>query len=89
MKKQFEFEFEDLSSRNTISFEYDGEVEEKMSVLCENDVPVIYVNRQALLFLAKTFIKMALGEYPIGFHIHLSQDLDTDQPEAVRIVLSN
>ena len=46
--KKFEFEFEDLSSRNSISFDYDGEVEEKMSVLCENDVPVIYVNRQAL-----------------------------------------
>jgi hypothetical protein len=89
MKKKFEFEFEDLSSRNTISFEYDGEVEEKMSVMCESGVSVIYVNRQALLFLAKTFIKLALGEYPTGFHIHLSQDLDADQPEALRIVLNN
>jgi hypothetical protein len=87
--KKFEFEFEDLSSKNTISFEYDEEVEEKMSVLCENDVPVIYVNRQALLFLAKAFIKMALGEYSTGFHIHLSQDLDADQPEAIRIVLND
>ena len=89
MNKKFDFEFEDLSSKNTISFEYDDEVEEKMSVLCENDVPVIYVNRQALLFLAKTFIKMALGEYSTGFHIHLSQDLDADQPEAIRIVLND
>ncbi|HEU0179566.1 MAG TPA: hypothetical protein VFV58_35480 [Blastocatellia bacterium] len=89
MIKKFEFEFEDLSSRNSISFDYNGEVEEKMSVLCENDVPVIYVNRQALLLLAKTFIKMALGEYPTGFHVHLSQNLDADQPEAMRIVLNN
>jgi hypothetical protein len=89
VKKKFEFEFEDTSSENRISFEYDSEFEEKISVLCENEIPVIYANRQALLFLAKTFIKMALGGYSIGFHIHFSQDLDADQPEVMRIILSD
>jgi hypothetical protein len=89
VKEKFEFEFEDTSSKNTITFEYDNEVEEKMSVVLENDVPVIYVNRQALLFLAKTFIKIALGKYSNGFHIHLAQDFDADQPEAIRIVLND
>ena len=89
MKKNFEFEVEDTSSRNMVSFEYDGETEEKMSVVLENDMPVIYLNRQALLFLAKTFIKMALGEYLSGFHIHFSQDFDADQPEAIRVVLND
>jgi hypothetical protein len=89
VKEKFEFEFEDTSSKNTITFEYDNEVEEKMSVVLENDVPVIYVNRQALLFLAKTFIKIALGKYSTGFHIHLAQDFDADQPEAIRIVLND
>jgi hypothetical protein len=87
--KKFEFEFEDRSSSNEISFEYDNEIEEKMSIVLENDIPVIYANRQALLFLSKALIKIALGEYSTGFHIHLCQDLDADQPEAIRIVLNN
>src|SRR5262245_1573515 len=44
------------------------------------------INRYSLI-LAKALIKIALGEYSTGFHIHLCQDLDTDQLEAIRIVL--
>jgi hypothetical protein len=87
--KKFEYEFEDESFRKTISFEYDDEIDEEMEVSVENGVPCLYVNRQALLALAKTFIKMALCDYQDGFHVHLSQDFDGDKPEAIRCFLKS
>lgn len=87
MKKRFEFEFDDQSQQGTISFAYDDAVDERMSVLVENGIPVIYANRATLVFLAKTFIKMALCAYPDGFHVHLNQDMDADKPEALRVIL--
>ena len=88
MKRRFEFEFDDQSPRGTISFDYDEAVDERMSILVENDVSVLYANRAALVFLAKAFIKMALCPYPDGFHFHLNQDLDADRPEALRVTLN-
>ena len=87
MKRKFEFEFEDQSP-STISFEYDVSAEEKISVLIEDGIPVLYVNRQALLFLVKTFAKMALCDYPDGFHVHLTKDFDADEAEALRVILN-
>jgi hypothetical protein len=89
MKRKFDFEFEDQAFENSISFEYDDAVEEEMTVIVENGVPVMYANRQAFLSLAKTFIKIALCDYSDGFHIHLGKDFDTDQPEILRVVLNN
>ena len=86
MKRKFEFEFEDQSPK-TISFEYCEALEEKMSVVVESGVPVIYANRSALLFLAKTLAKMGMCEYEDGFHIHLNTDFDSDKPEALRVVI--
>lgn len=87
MKKKFEFEFEDTSASGTISFDYNEDLEEKMSAVVENGVPVIYLNRQALILLIKTFVKIALGQYQAGFHLHFYEDFDADKPEAIRIVL--
>jgi hypothetical protein len=87
MRKKFEYEFDDESSENAISFEYDDDIEEDMEVILEDGIPSIYANQQALISLAKTFIKMALSEYEDGFHIHLRKDFDADQPEAIRCFL--
>lgn len=87
MKRSFVFEFDDQSQQGTISFDYDEAVDERMSVLVENGVPVIYANRAALIFLAKTFIKIAVCPYRDGFHVHLNQDLDAEKAEAVRVIL--
>lgn len=89
MKRKFKFEFEDQSSENSISFEYDDVVEEKMTVVLEDGVPVMYANRQAFLSLAKTFVKIVLCDYSDGFHIHLAKDFDTEQPEILRVILNN
>ena len=59
-----------------------------MTIVIENGVPVMYANRQAFLSLAKTFVKIAFCDYS-DFHIHLRKDLDTEQPEILRVILNN
>lgn len=87
MKRLFEFEFEDQSQHGTISFDYSESTDERLSVLVEEGVSVVYANRAALLVLAKTFIKLAVCPYRDGFHVHLNEDLDADQPETLRVIL--
>lgn len=89
MKKTFSYEFEDESDRSRMSFEYDEEIEEKISVIVEDGIPVIYGNKQAYLFLAKVFCKLSLGNYESGFHLHLNMDLGGDEPEILRVILDD
>jgi hypothetical protein len=49
----------------------------------------IYGNRHAFMVLAKTFAKLALGEYKPGFHIHLSEDFDGDKEDVLTVILVN
>jgi hypothetical protein len=35
---------------------------------------LLYRNREAFMALAKTFAKIALGEYKEGFHFHIGED---------------
>jgi hypothetical protein len=87
MKRRFEFEFEDQSSTNSISFEYDELVEEEINTSLKDETVVIFANRQVLLALAKVFIKIALCDYPKGFHLHLKKNFDADEEEILSIVL--
>jgi hypothetical protein len=89
MKKTFSYDFEDESEKSRISFEYDEEIEEKLAVKVESGVPVLYGNKQAFLLLAKTFSKLALGDYQDGFHVHLNTDFDADDSEALRVILNS
>lgn len=89
MKKRFEFEFEDESRHSTISYEYDENIEESIDISIESGVPVIYGNKQAFYFLAKTFAKLALGDYEDGFHIHLNKDFDSEEIEVIRVVIDS
>ena len=82
--KKFEYEFEDFSSQNRIEFDFDEEIDEKLEVVIESGMPVMYANKEAYLTLAKSFLKMALCEYSSGFHLHLRQDFDGDQRETIR-----
>lgn len=87
MKRKFEFEFEDLSPENGITFEYCDSSDEEVNIAIENDVSIMYANRQAFLSLAKIFLKIALCDYPTGFHLHLKKDFDGDEAEVLRLVL--
>lgn len=88
MKRKFEFEFEDQSLENTITFEYDDAMEEEVDLCIENGVPVMYANSQALLSLAKLFVKMSICDYPKGFDLHLKKDFDADEQEVLRVILA-
>ncbi len=87
MRKKFSFEFEDESSNSTISYEYNEDIEEQLSVKIENGSAVLYGNKSAFLLLAKTFAKLGLCDYEEGFHLHINTDFDADNSEAIRIVL--
>lgn len=89
MKKKFIYEFEDESDKSRISYEYDEEIEEKLTVNVESGIPVIYGNKQAFLLLAKTFSQLSLGDYEDGFHLHLNTDFDADELETLRVVVDN
>ena len=89
MKNLFNYEFEDESEYSKISFEYDEEIEEKLTVKIEGNIPVLYGNKQAFLLLAKTFSKLSLGNYKDGFHLHINTNFEADEAEAIRVVLEN
>ena len=84
--KSFRFEFAQ-ERPNHITFDYSPEADEELDTLVENGVPILAANRPALLSLAKAFIKMALGDYQEGFHIHLRKDLNADEPDRLIVVL--
>jgi hypothetical protein len=86
MKQRFEFEFED-EKKNRITFEYSPEADEKLDTQVENNVPILSLNRPAMITLAKTLIKMALGPYDDGFHVHLRKDLNADLPDRLIVML--
>ncbi len=94
MKRKFEFEFDDLSSDNKISFEYNEDMDEDMDeeFAVTNDAISInlYANRQALLTLAKTMIKMSICDYSDSSHIHLRKDFSGDSkgPNVFSIFIS-
>ncbi len=89
MKKIFNYEFEDESEQAIISYEYDEEIEEQLSIKIENGCTVIYGNKSAFLLLAKIFSKLAISDYEDGFHLHINNDFDTDNIETLRIVVNN
>jgi hypothetical protein len=84
--KTFSFEFEQKQP-NHITLDYSPEADEELDTRVENGVPILYANRPALLSVAKAFIKMALGEYGEGFHIHLRKDLNADEPDRLIVML--
>src|SRR5438132_1228310 len=83
---RFNFEFEE-ELPNHITFEYGPEADEEIDTLVENGVPILYANRSALLSLAKLFIKMAIGGYADGFHVHLQKDLNADEQDRLIVML--
>ena len=85
--KEFVFNFIDDSANNSIEWEYDEFVDEKFEVCIENNLPVIYANKQAFLALAKVFIRLAIGDFPKGFDLPVKKNFLGDETEVVRIIL--
>jgi hypothetical protein len=86
-KKHFAYDFEQ-DEPNQIVFDYSPEEDEKISSTIENGVPFLYLNKSGMITLARTLIKMAVGDYQDGFHVHLHKDFNADLPECLAILLA-
>ena len=85
MKKTFTYEFEE-DKPNSLSYEISMDEDECLDSLVENGVPILYMNRSAMLTMAKLLIKMAGGSISEQFHVHLGKDFGGG-PDALTIVL--
>lgn len=85
--KRFAYEFKE-EPQNRISFEYSPRGDERIDCSIEDGVPFVYLNRPGMITLARTLIKIALGNYRAGFHVHLNKDFNSDLPECLTILLS-
>jgi hypothetical protein len=85
--KTFTFEFDDNSPKS-ISYEV-GETE-RLRTTVENGVPFVFANREGMVALAKLLIKLSMGNYGDGFHIHLRGDFSDDagQPDVLTLMLN-
>jgi hypothetical protein len=88
-QRHFEYVFDDESERNRISLEYSDAEDERLSVSLDGSEAVVWANRAAFLMLAKLCLKLALGCYKAGFHIHLRENFsgDADQPDRLRLAV--
>jgi hypothetical protein len=86
MKKTFTFEFEE-ERPNSLSYELSLEDDERLESRVENGAPILYLNRSAMLTMAKILIKIAKGAHSEQFHIHLRKDFRDDGPDALTIML--
>jgi len=85
MTKSFNYTFEDQSAESTLTFECSDD--ERFKVIVEEGVAVVYATKAALGTLARIFAKMALSDYEDGFHVHLEEDFEPGNPEALRVVI--
>ena len=78
-KFEYEFEFE---PNNVMSMDYSEEDDEYLDLIdIGGDQVMIVGNKSGLITLAKVCIKIALGDYDKGFHIHISKNFDADHPD--------
>jgi hypothetical protein len=85
MKKTFTYEYEEASP-GSLSYEISLEENERLVTLVEDGKPILYMNRPAMLTLAKLLIKLAEGPYEEQFHLHLRRDFG-DGPDALTVML--
>lgn len=86
---RIEFEFDDDSSNNTISYSIPAE-SSHLNTAIEGGQMTLYGNRNAFRFLAEVFTILSACNYKSGFHVHLRKNLsmDTSDPEMLSIVVS-
>lgn len=84
--KKFEFEFEDESAKNGITIEYDDSIDDLLlNVSFDYGQAIISANPEGFMVLAKMFLKLALGNYCEGFHVHLGNNFDADGDDVLTI----
>jgi hypothetical protein len=80
-KKVFEYQFK----------AYQGDVitkerneDDKIYFEMVDDVPVIFLKKETCITLAKLLIQMGLNNYSNDFHIHIEENMDTNNKDIFR-----
>jgi hypothetical protein len=85
MKKTFTYEYEE-GDPGSLTYEISLGENERLETLVEDEKPILYMNRPAMVTLAKLLIKLAEGPYEEQFHIHLRKDFG-EGPAALTVML--
>ena len=86
--KRFEYEFES-EAPVTLTIDYALDYDEVLKVDKLGEEAFISGNREGLLTLARLLVKLALGDYPAGYHVHLNEDFDADKPKALCVAIQS
>ena len=87
MKHEFVYAFEE-NKTNELTLEYSPDGDDEIQVqLQEDGPPILFLNRSGAVALAKILLKMSLGPYTGGFHLHLHEDFVYDKPECMIVTL--
>jgi hypothetical protein len=93
MSKSHLIEFSDGSAKTTgaghdaISFSCSGnEILRRFEV---GGLPYIYGNGAGLVWLGELLVRIGLGEYKDGFHLHIREDCDEDKNEIFIVGIDN
>ena len=86
-QKKFAYKFE-KEPANRITLDYSPLGDDKIDCTIENGIPFVYLNRPGMITLARTLIKIALGNHQEGFHVHFNKGFNADLPECLTILLS-
>jgi hypothetical protein len=77
-----------LMTPDRSSLSYTIDTADKLSIDTDCEIcPTIYLNKTACVFLAKLLLQMGLGSARKGYHLHLGQNFEPDEAEALRIVI--
>jgi hypothetical protein len=79
------YEFEE-DKPNSLSYELSLDGDERLESLLEDGTPILYMNRSAMLTMARVLIKIATGQHSEQFHVHLKKNFG-EGPEALTIML--
>jgi hypothetical protein len=85
MTKIFKYEFEE-DPVNSLTYEVSLEEDERLDSRVEDGTPILYMNRRAMLTLAKLLIRMAESPHLEQFHVHLRRDFG-EGPEVLNVML--
>jgi hypothetical protein len=83
--RKFTFEFEE-EAPGKLTFQLSMDENERLETRIEGGSAIVYLNRPAMLTLAKILVKIALGSYREQFHVHLKKNFCED-PDALTIML--
>jgi hypothetical protein len=81
VKRAFNFDFEDESPDGKISLDYGPEDDEVLRFGIQDGEAFISANRAACLTMAKLFLKLAMGSYGEGFHVHIGEDFSSAEAQ--------